>query len=265
MPDSTEPTAKSPIARLRERFGERIAGIALTILLEAGLALLVLSIAQPVFAPDKEEVAIATFDTRAVSDAPDETNESEEPAANRDRPAPPQRQEQPAPEPRPRSERAASPVQVTETPIIQVAPNRMAATDIANLPRRREAPRASERAMIGPTGGAAATGDTPRVGTAPNGQPMYAATWYREPTEEELRGYLSTASGPGWALITCRTVPNYRVEDCQPISEYPQGSRMLRAVLAAAWQFRVRPPFLGGQPQVGEWVRIRVEYDIRRR
>ena len=83
---------------------------------------------------------------------------------------------------------------------------------------------------------------------------MYAAAWYREPTHQQLRGYLSTAEGPGWALITCRTVSDYRVEDCQPIEEYPRGSHMLRAVLAAAWQFRVRPPWVDGQSQVGAWV-----------
>ena len=110
-----------------------------------------------------------------------------------------------------------------------------------------------------------AGGDTARVGTAPGGQPLYAAAWYRKPLDSELAGYLSTASGPGWGLIACRTVPDYRVEDCVGLDEYPQGSQILRAVLAAAWQFRVRPPRLGGTPQVGEWVRIRIDYEVQRR
>jgi protein TonB len=103
-----------------------------------------------------------------------------------------------------------------------------------------------------------------RVGTAPNGEPLYAAAWYREPYDSELRGYLSTASGPGWGLIACRTVPDYRVEGCVALDEHPSGSNIARAVLAAAWQFRVRPPRLGGRLQVGEWVRIRIDYDIVR-
>jgi protein TonB len=103
------------------------------------------------------------------------------------------------------------------------------------------------------------------VGTAPNGEPLYAAAWYREPRRDELRGYLSTASGPGWGLIACRTVEDYRVEDCVGLDEYPQGSQINRAVLAAAWAFRVRPPRLGGRPLVGAWVRIRIDYGIARR
>ncbi|MBC7987511.1 MAG: hypothetical protein H7X93_12725, partial [Sphingomonadaceae bacterium] len=103
--------------------------------------------------------------------------------------------------------------------------------------------------------------DTERVGTAPNGQPMYAAAWQREPRDEEMRGYLSTANGPGYALITCRTVPDFRVQDCVALDEYPRGSNIARSVLAAAWQFRVRPPWVGGQLLVGSWVRIRITYD----
>lgn len=104
--------------------------------------------------------------------------------------------------------------------------------------------------------------DTPRVsGSGPNGEPLYAASWYREPYDDELSGYLSTASGPGWGLIACRTAPDYRVEDCVEIDEYPAGSNIARSVLAAAWQFRVRPPRIGGQAKIGEWVRIRIDYE----
>jgi protein TonB len=94
---------------------------------------------------------------------------------------------------------------------------------------------------------------------------MYAASWYREPYDDELSGYLSTASGPGWALIACRTVRDFRVEDCVGLDEYPSGSQIQRAVLAAAWQSRVRPPRRGGISRVGDWVRIRIDYRDRPR
>ena len=79
-----------------------------------------------------------------------------------------------------------------------------------------------------------------------------------------MRSYLSTARGPGWGLIACRTAPDFRVEDCVPLDEYPQGSQINRSVLAAAWEFRVRPPRRGGESLVGAWVRIRIDYDLRR-
>ena len=123
------------------------------------------------------------------------------------------------------------------------------------------APQAAERPVYGPPD-RGRPADTARVGTAPNGEPLYAAAWYREPYDSELRGYLSTASGPGWGLIACRTVPDYRVEDCVALDEHPIGSNIARSALAAAWQFRVRPPRLGGRLQVGEWVRIRIDYNI---
>lgn len=102
--------------------------------------------------------------------------------------------------------------------------------------------------------------DTAIVGTAPNGEPLYAAAWYREPYDDELRGYLSTAQGPGWALIGCRVVPDFRVEDCVGLGENPPGSNIERSVLAAAWQFKVRPPRHGGKNLWGSWVRIRIDY-----
>ena len=47
------------------------------------------------------------------------------------------------------------------------------------------------------------------------------------------------------------------------VGESPAGSNIGRSVLAAAWQFRVRPPMIGGNPQVGEWVQIRITYEQR--
>ena len=271
MSQTLEEPVPSLIERFRERFGRRTLGIVLTILLEAMLALLVLGIGRPYFRPEREQVPIATFNTSAVPEAQPEKAAVDQQKADANRPsaAQPQPQEaQPQPElppQRPRPPSTSPQVPLTRTPLIEISPNRMAEGDIANLPNRSAAPATRSRGPMGPTGGAARTGDTPQVGTAPNGQPMYAASWYREPTHQELQGYLSTADGPGWALIACRTVADYRVEDCDPIDEYPRGSHMLRAVLAAAWQFRVRPPLVGGEPQVGSWVRIRIDYVLQGR
>jgi protein TonB len=100
------------------------------------------------------------------------------------------------------------------------------------------------------------------VGTAPDGQPLYAAEWYREPTNTELAGYLpkTMPDGGGWGIIACKTAPRFRVTDCVELGQGPAGSHLAGAVRQAAWQFLVRPPRIGGKSLVGEWVRIRVDY-----
>lgn len=148
-------------------------------------------------------------------------------------------------------------------PLIRLSPREMAMVDIAALPKRPGPANAANPPKMGPVDTGPPVSDTPRVsGSGPNGEPLYAASWYREPYDDELRGYLSTATGPGWGLIACRTAPDYRVEDCVKVDEYPAGSNIARAVLAAAWQFRVRPPRVGGVPKIGEWVRIRIDYEF---
>lgn len=103
--------------------------------------------------------------------------------------------------------------------------------------------------------------DTAVVGVAPDGSKLYAAEWQREPTDRELGFYLSKArySGPGsYGLVACRTAPRFKVEDCKAIGETP-GSGLGHAVVEAAWQFRVKPPRVDGEYQVGTWVQIRID------
>lgn len=109
-------------------------------------------------------------------------------------------------------------------------------------------------------GGGGSPGDSAMVGTAPNGQPLYAAEWYREPTQTELAAYMpkTMVQGGGWGLIACKTAPRYRVTDCVELGNSP-GARLAGAARQAAWQFLVRPPRVGGKPLVGEWVRIRIQ------
>jgi hypothetical protein len=101
-------------------------------------------------------------------------------------------------------------------------------------------------------------------GQGPGGVALHRADWYRRPTSAELSTYMTAASARvGWGTIACRTVDDYRVEDCEILDESPRGSGLGRAVLNASWQFRVIPPKINGEPQVGTWVSIRIEYTER--
>lgn len=101
-------------------------------------------------------------------------------------------------------------------------------------------------------------------GEGPGGVHLFNAEWYREPTEAQLAGYLpKDRPSKGWGMIACQTIERNRVDNCQIIGESPLGSGLGRAVLNAAWQFQVRPPRVNAKPQIGEWVRIRIDYSER--
>lgn len=265
----TPATAESTIAPVAPPFSwrgtddrkRRLLGLGLAITIEALIIALLFLIGARFAGSGKE----AADDSRleAVTFAlpePAEEAPPEPPSEARTQPA-----QNTPPVPQPPAERAIAEPERPPPPIISnpvPAPEPSAApapAAPAPAPRPAAPPRNYGPVDTGPQG----EPDSQRVGTAPNGEPLYAAKWYREPTRQELAGYLSTATAPSAALIACRTVPDWRVEDCQLISEAPPGSNIGRAVLAAAWQFKVRPARIGGRSQVGSWVRIRIDYSVR--
>ncbi len=131
-------------------------------------------------------------------------------------------------------------------PWIEMSKQDLAASDISKLPKP----------------GAGGDGDSEVVGRGPNGDPMYAARWAREPSDAEIAGYWPK-NVSGWGLVACKTIADNRVGDCIELDQSPRGSRLASAVRQAAWQFRVRPPRKGGKALIGAWVRILVEMDIR--
>jgi protein TonB len=245
------------VEQLRIGVGRRTLAISLAVLIPA-LLLFMLLFFGPKKQPDDKDERMSVVSLTATKIA-DEAPEPSSPARERAEQQPVSPQESPP------SERVE--------PLSPPAPEPMAAPTISPPAERPPSPanpgiavRPSTGKVYGPpNSGGASSRDSERVGTAPNGEPLYAAAWYREPRNDELRGYLSTASGPGWGLIACRTAPDYRVEDCVALDEYPNGSQINRALLAAAWAFRVRPPRLGGRSLVGAWVRIRIDYGIEHR
>jgi periplasmic protein TonB len=161
------------------------------------------------------------------------------------RPAPRENETKPLPRPRillPAKPTIAPP---QESPWIELSREDMAAADIGKMPM--------------PAGGLSG-GDSEAVGRAPNGEVLYAAEWARRPTSAEVGGYLPRNAPDGYGLIACRTAPQNRVEDCIELDQHPRGSHLASAVRQAAWQFRVRPPRKNGQPLIGSWVQIKIEY-----
>lgn len=243
--------------------GRRTLSLGLAFLIEALILLLLLTLGR------EEQPGVKDERPTVVSLIPSEISE-EAPKARRSEP---ERRAEERPEtqrPQPEEPRPPQPAEPAAAPAVPAAPAilpmRWELTPSAALPRNTDRPAPPARPLYGPSDNRSpALRDTERVGTAPNGEPLYAAEWYREPDDVMMRSYLSTARGPGWGLIACRTAPDYRVEDCVALSEYPEGSQINRSVLAAAWEFRVRPPRRGGQPLVGSWVRIRIDYGLGRR
>ena len=133
------------------------------------------------------------------------------------------------------------------------------AADIGKLPQHpedRETGGNGDGAGKG-RGGAAVYGP----GEGPGGEQLYDVDWVKRPTDAELSPFLPANVPAGsWAIIACRMVENYRVENCRALSESPIGSGIARGLRLASWQFRVFPPRVGTKKIIGGWVRIRMDF-----
>lgn len=156
---------------------------------------------------------------------------------------------------------ASKPVQTPPHPPIpwMVTPlshEEFAASDISKLPSHAGEGAPSGQSADG-SGSGADSGSTYGPGEGPGGEQLFNAEWYVKPPQSALAFYLPPGASPvGYGMIACKTIPDYRVEDCRELGETP-GSGLARALRQAAWQFRVRPPRKGGRPIIGAWVRIR--------
>lgn len=223
----------------------RAPALALALAIEILLILAFLSINFRTAArPEFKGSPLAIFDL-ASDDAPKADRSQQKPAQTTKAP----------PRPVPPTTKPTPPLPVSPLAMLVVSKEVYAASDISKLGSNAPGAAAAQ---------GSSAGDSERVGTGPHGEPLYAAEWYREPTDRELAGYLPQhmPDGGGWGLVACRTVAAYHVDDCIELGNSPPGSHLASAVRQAAWQFLVRPPRVGGREQVGEWVRIRVDYDI---
>jgi hypothetical protein len=253
-------TSASPKNRLRVSLRGRGTAVLLALVIEILIALLLLWMS-PVIEPKKKPGAVvfgidvSTGEEAAAKASPQARERARKPAGART--------EQPQPQP-PTPDAPPPPIvpPVSNGPpsFIVMSRRDYAASDITQAPATPSGDEGdgAETAAAG-AGGA---GDTPRAGSGPNGEPLYAADWYRRPTDRQLSPYISPrARGrDGWGEIACRTVARYQVVECQEMGEYPVGSGYAGSVRQAAFQFLVKPPQVGGKPLIGSWVRIRVTY-----
>ena len=232
------------LSPFRERLGRRGAAILLTLLIEGLLVVLLLSL---VVEPEAKFESVARLKTFSLAPAAETATPNKAEAKPK------------AEQPTPPDEVAPPEIPIPPSPnkgFIEMSREEMAAGDISTLPKYESAAASGSSA-----------GDSAKAsGQAPNGEPLYRAEWKREPTDGELAFYLPKNRPPGsWAIIACRTIDNYQVENCQSLGESPPGSGIARALRQAAWQFRVRPPRVGNKPLIGAWVSIRFDFTTIRR
>jgi protein TonB len=242
--------------RLRASLGRRGAAVVLALAIEALIVVLFLYLTPRIPAKKPPDPMVFGFDADAGEAVQPKTPEKSDTRRNGGRKAP---------DPLKAIREPVTPPVVPEAPpaksnVIWLTRREYSARDIGSA-RRADAPSPSAASE----GGSSRPDSELAEGRGPNGEPLYAAEWQTRPTHAQLSTYIpARARQSGWGLIACRTVANYRVEDCRELGQSP-GSGLAGAVRQAAWQFRVRPPRIGGKYQVGAWVSIRIDYTITER
>ena len=233
------PAYRLPSPYDRAPLQRRLSSFALAVAINIGLLLLLVGLGI-VELPKKPHSSVLSVDLLPESrSASAEQSAAEQPHVRSNAPTPKQ-----PPIVLPVKPTIAPPSTSNDRPWIEMSKDELAAADISKIP----------------AAGAGGAGDSEVVGRGPNGDPLYAAQWAREPTNAEISGYWPR-NVTGWGLVACKTMPNNRVDDCVELDQSPRGSRLASAVRQAAWQFRVRPPRKGGRALIGAWVRILIETD----
>lgn len=228
----------------------RATGFLLALAVEALLVIILLTLNPPQFGAPKGDnrPKVFTLTPDQVSKKAATTRKQQRAATTKTKTPPPNTPPVPPPLP------------LTDIPgMITLKKQDYVASNIGNIKSQR-AP-ATADADDGDT-----SGDSVAIGSGPHGEPLYAAEWYREPTEAQTGPYIpKNLAGGAAALIACKTAPRYHVEDCVILGEDPPGTGLARGIREAAFQFLVIPPRKGGKPIIGAWVRIRFDIIARDR
>jgi len=236
----------------RPALHERIISLALALLIWALCLLALLSIVPSPFAPPEPPSTPVTFTLEPSPTTSPSRSAKGETRAEQKQAEPPAKADVIAPKP-------LVPLPVPAKPgFVVLSKQDYAASDIGKLPRRGSSATAD-------AGDAGDGGTGEGRGDGPGGVKLYQAEWYREPRNGAVSPYLPARGAPdgSWAIVACRTIENYHVDNCVAVSESPLGSGLASAVRQAAWQFQVRPPRINGKPLVGAWVRIRFDFNQR--
>lgn len=235
-----------PHLQLSETTRRRVRGIVIALVIELLIALGLLSLGV-VPLPRKVENGLTVFNLNPEATPATRTAARRAATVQRTQTTPPPPQAVVLPPPRVVLKR---PIDAPPQMIV-LDRDDFAGSDIGRIP-----------AAPGGGGGAEGGGDSGTTygpGAGPGGAALYNAEWYREPSHAEIAGYLPPNVQTGSAIIACRTIENYHVENCRSLGEDPVGTGLARALRQAAWQFLVRPPRRGGKALIGAWVRIRFD------